>query len=215
MPRTPRSTMETMPVVEQLDSRFGIPGVAKINEGNGGLPRIQITGPGAEGEMYLHGAQVTSWKPGGNDEVLFLSTKSRWQEGQAIRGGIPICFPWFRAKRDDPKAPTKLGAGGLRTFVLCIVLFLALSSFWSSPAPTPAKPACVWKRPSTPTIECPTSRTCGCRVWILCNSSTIPTQTERGFKMVTSRLPRRLTTPLWPRRPTLICWIRSATVTFD
>jgi len=97
--------METMPVVEELDSRFGIPGVAKINEGNGGLPRIQITGPGAEGEMYLHGAQVTSWRPGGNDEVLFLSTKSRWHEGQAIRGGIPICFPWFRAKTDDPKAP--------------------------------------------------------------------------------------------------------------
>jgi len=92
--------VETMPAVEELDGRFGIPGVAKISEGNGGLPRIQITGSGAEGEMYLHGAQVTSWKPGGNDEVLFLSTKSRWQEGQAIRGGIPICFPWFRAKRD-------------------------------------------------------------------------------------------------------------------
>jgi glucose-6-phosphate 1-epimerase len=97
--------METMPIVEELDGRFGIPGAAKINEGNSGLPRIQITGSRAEGEMYLHGAQVTSWKPAGNDEVLFLSTKSRWQEGQAIRGGIPICFPWFRAKRDDPKAP--------------------------------------------------------------------------------------------------------------
>src|SRR5262249_16993774 len=80
-------------------------GVAKICEGNGSLPRIQITGSYAEGEMYLHGAQVTSWKPAGNDQVLFLSTKSRWQEGQAIRGGIPICFPWFRAKADDPKAP--------------------------------------------------------------------------------------------------------------
>lgn len=97
--------METMSMVEELDGRFGIPGAAKINEGNNGLPRIQITGSRAEGEMYLHGAQVTSWKPAGNDEVLFLSTKSRWQEGQAIRGGIPICFPWFRAKRDDPKAP--------------------------------------------------------------------------------------------------------------
>jgi glucose-6-phosphate 1-epimerase len=94
-----------MSAVEELDHRFGIPGVARISEGNGGLPRVQITGSGAEGEMYLHGAQVTSWKPAGNDEVLFLSTKSRWQEGQAIRGGIPICFPWFRAKADDPKAP--------------------------------------------------------------------------------------------------------------
>ena len=91
--------------MEELDRRFGIPGVARICEGNGGLPRIHITGSRAEGEMYLHGAQVTSWKPAGNDEVLFLSTKSRWQEGQAIRGGIPICFPLFRAKADDPKAP--------------------------------------------------------------------------------------------------------------
>jgi glucose-6-phosphate 1-epimerase len=97
--------METMSAVEELDRRFGIPGVARVCEGNGGLPRIHVTGSRAEGEMYLHGAQVTSWKPAGNDEVLFLSTKSRWQEGQAIRGGIPICFPWFRAKADDPKAP--------------------------------------------------------------------------------------------------------------
>jgi glucose-6-phosphate 1-epimerase len=55
--------------------------------------------------MYLHGAQITSWKPVGDDEVLFVSTKSRWQDGQAIRGGIPICFPWFRAKADDSQAP--------------------------------------------------------------------------------------------------------------
>jgi len=94
-----------MTAVEELDRRFGIPGVARICGGTGGLPRIQITGSRVEGEMYLHGAQVTSWKPARNDEVLFLSTKSRWQEGHAIRGGIPICFPWFRAKADDPKAP--------------------------------------------------------------------------------------------------------------
>ena len=97
--------MKTMPAVAELDQRFGISGVARIGEGNGALPRIRITGSRAQGEMYLHGAQVTSWKPVGNDEVLFLSTQSRWQEGQAIRGGIPICFPWFRAKADDPKAP--------------------------------------------------------------------------------------------------------------
>jgi len=37
--------------------------VARVGEGNGGLPRVRITGSFGEGEMYLHGAHVTSWKP--------------------------------------------------------------------------------------------------------------------------------------------------------
>ena len=89
----------------ELERRFAIPGVAKVTEGNGGLPRVQISCAFGCGEVYLHGAQVTSWKPASHDEVLFVSTKSHWQEGQAIRGGIPICFPWFRAKADDAHAP--------------------------------------------------------------------------------------------------------------
>lgn len=90
---------------DELDRLRGIPGVARISEGGGGLARVQITGAFGEGEIYLHGAQVTSWKPAGAEEVLFVSTKSRWREGQAMRGGIPICFPWFRTKVDDPHAP--------------------------------------------------------------------------------------------------------------
>lgn len=89
----------------ELDRHFGIPDLAQVSKGNGGLPRVDITSPLAHGEVYLHGAHVTSWRPAGTDEVLFLSSKSRWEEGQAIRGGIPICFPWFRAKADDPQAP--------------------------------------------------------------------------------------------------------------
>jgi glucose-6-phosphate 1-epimerase len=136
------------------DRRFGISDLARVCEGNGGLTRVDITSPLARGEMYVHGAHVTSWRPAGSEEVLFLSTKSRWQEGQAIRGGIPICFPWFRGKADDPHAPahgfvrtrswqlysivendagvavtmlramSKLGAGGRGNFVLCTGLRL-------------------------------------------------------------------------------------------
>ena len=97
--------MDAVADAAELDRRFGIRGVATVGEGHGGLPRVQITGSFGEGEMYLHGAHVTSWKPVGGDEVLFVSSKSRWEEGQAIRGGIPICFPWFRAKLDDAHAP--------------------------------------------------------------------------------------------------------------
>jgi len=91
--------------VKELHRRFGIPDIARVCEGDGGLARVYITSPLTQGEMYVHGAHVTSWRPTGNEEVLFLSTKSQWQEGRAIRGGIPICFPWFRAKADDPHAP--------------------------------------------------------------------------------------------------------------
>ncbi len=85
--------------------RFEIPGIANVVEGNGGLQKVRITSPGAAGEMYLHGAHVTSWKPAGREEVFFLSSKSRWEDERAIRGGIPICFPWFGGKADDSNAP--------------------------------------------------------------------------------------------------------------
>jgi glucose-6-phosphate 1-epimerase len=91
--------------VAELDRKFGSAGLVRVCEGNGGLPRVQVNGAFGQGEMYLHGAHVTAWKPTGKDELLFVSTKSAWQEGQAIRGGIPICFPWFRAKVNDRKAP--------------------------------------------------------------------------------------------------------------
>lgn len=89
-----------------LNELFAIPGVAQIVEGNGGFPRILIATSTATAEIYLYGAQVTSWKPAGADEVLFLSDMSYWETGRAIRGGIPLCFPWFRMKADNPDAPS-------------------------------------------------------------------------------------------------------------
>jgi len=91
--------------IAELDRRFGIPGIARVVEGNGGLAKVAMTTRETAGEMYLHGAHVTSWQPRGAEEVLFVSPKSRWDDGHAIRGGVPICFPWFAGKADDPSAP--------------------------------------------------------------------------------------------------------------
>lgn len=92
-------------VIESLNSRFGLPGVASVVEGNGGLAKVVAATPAAAGEVYLHGAHVTSWQPRGFGPVLFVSAESRWENGRAIRGGVPICFPWFGGKADDPSAP--------------------------------------------------------------------------------------------------------------
>jgi len=91
--------------IQELDAKFGKAGIARVTAGNGGLPRVVVSGAECAGEMYLLGAGVTSWKPRGGDEVLFVSAASKWEEGKAIRGGVPICFPWFGNKAGEPKAP--------------------------------------------------------------------------------------------------------------
>src|ERR1700691_2309185 len=95
-----------MDSIDELNRRFAIEGVAQVTAGNGGLPRLSISTPKATAEIYLHGAQLTSWRPAAAEEVIFLSQHSQFEAGRAIRGGIPVCFPWFRNKADDPKAPS-------------------------------------------------------------------------------------------------------------
>ena len=97
--------MEDESSIEFLNEKFGIPGAATIGAGRRRLARVQIEALSGAGEIYLHGAQVTSWRPSGMSEVIFLSEKAIFQQGKAIRGGIPVCFPWFRGKADDPNAP--------------------------------------------------------------------------------------------------------------
>jgi D-hexose-6-phosphate mutarotase len=81
------------------------PASVQIVAGNGGLPCIQIRHALAEADLYLQGAHLTHFKPTGSEPVLFLSQKSLFTEGKPIRGGVPLIFPWFGARRDDPKAP--------------------------------------------------------------------------------------------------------------
>ena len=70
---------------------------AAPSAGEQGLPRVVVSAAdGASFEAYLHGAHVTSWRVAGSDaERLFVSREARFEDGLAIRGGIPVCFPQF------------------------------------------------------------------------------------------------------------------------
>jgi D-hexose-6-phosphate mutarotase len=61
----------------------------------------------AEGEaqVFLHGAHVSHFQPKGEKPVLWMSAESRFGAGQPIRGGVPVCFPWFGPKAGSPEAP--------------------------------------------------------------------------------------------------------------
>jgi glucose-6-phosphate 1-epimerase len=89
----------------RLDERFGIPGALRFERGQGGLPRAVASAAGAVAHVYLHGAHVTHFQPPAGLPVLFTSPRSAFAPGRAIRGGVPVIFPWFGPHPHDPGAP--------------------------------------------------------------------------------------------------------------
>jgi glucose-6-phosphate 1-epimerase len=91
-----------MASLDDLNAAFAIPGVLAFDEPHPGFVRARITTPACEGELFLHGAHITGWQPAHAAEpVLFLSPRSFYEEGKAIRGGIPVIFPWFGARTPE------------------------------------------------------------------------------------------------------------------
>ncbi len=93
--------MEIKLVPDKL-RRQEIPGRIEIVSGHGRLPLLKITTPWSAGEIYLHGAHVTGFQKNGEPPLIFLSAKSHFAAGKAIRGGVPICFPWFGNRDSEP-----------------------------------------------------------------------------------------------------------------
>jgi glucose-6-phosphate 1-epimerase len=92
-------------LIDSLNERFAVAGVLKFEAGSGGLIRAAIGGRAAEGHVYLHGAHVTHHRAAGERPLLFLSERSQFASGKAIRGGVPVIFPWFGARAGHPEAP--------------------------------------------------------------------------------------------------------------
>lgn len=69
-----------------------------------GLDVLQLEAPdGARATLALHGAHLLSWQPAGADEQLYLSPRSGFASGQAIRGGVPVIFPQFSDRGALPR----------------------------------------------------------------------------------------------------------------
>jgi D-hexose-6-phosphate mutarotase len=66
-----------------------------VGEGPGGLPMISVRNDFASARIALQGAHVIDFRPTGGSPVLWVSAHSLFSEGTSIRGGIPICWPWF------------------------------------------------------------------------------------------------------------------------
>ena len=71
-----------------------------------GQPQVAVSTAAASGSVHLHGATVTGWTPAEHQPVLWTSSKAIYDGQTPIRGGVPICTPWFGGHPTDPDAPS-------------------------------------------------------------------------------------------------------------
>ena len=50
------------------------------------------------------GAQILSYQQGEQPPLIWLSPQAAYQRGQSVRGGVPLCWPWFGDLRRNPQA---------------------------------------------------------------------------------------------------------------
>ncbi len=92
------------PSLKALDARWGRPGAVRFTERYGG-PVALLQAGGASIVIALQGAQVLSYVPANMSEVLWLSPVAKFGTGKAVRGGVPVCWPWFGPHPGDTTQP--------------------------------------------------------------------------------------------------------------
>ncbi|BDH46217.1 D-hexose-6-phosphate mutarotase [Salmonella enterica subsp. enterica serovar Choleraesuis] len=85
---TMMDAFSALPVLEQLS-----PALSRRQRDE--LELIVIDHPAVRAAIALQGAHLISWTPAGEQEAIWLSSNTPFTKGSALRGGVPVCWPWF------------------------------------------------------------------------------------------------------------------------
>jgi len=92
--------------ISVLDQRFGITGEVVFKEGPNGQGVVEISNGLAMASIALQGAHLMSWAPHQEELVIWLSPNAKFGPGESIRGGVPVCWPWFGPHPSESSFPT-------------------------------------------------------------------------------------------------------------
>ena len=102
-----------MTTAQQLTKQFGINGQLVFREDASGLIIAEINNTLSKASICLQGAHLMTWQPRSQAvPVVWLSRDAKLALGKSIRGGVPVCWPWFGAHATDAAFP---GHGFART----------------------------------------------------------------------------------------------------
>lgn len=86
-------------------ARHGVAGAVTFAASPLGGPVVELAAGAARAVVALKGGQVLSYRPADGAEVLWLSPLARLDTAKAVRGGIPVCWPWFGPHPSEPGLP--------------------------------------------------------------------------------------------------------------
>ncbi len=113
--------------IEQLNEKFALhhgDNYLLFKAGKGDIPVVEIKNDEASAIISLQGAHLLSWIPNDEEDVIWLSEDASFAPGKSVRGGIPICWPWFGAhgsttKETNPDYPAHGFARTTNWEVIC------------------------------------------------------------------------------------------------
>jgi len=91
--------------IESLNNKFAIENIIIFDEKSNGQTVAKINNVHAEAEIMLQGAHLIHWQPANEKPVIWLSDDALFERSKSIRGGIPVCWPWFGAHVTEDSFP--------------------------------------------------------------------------------------------------------------
>jgi glucose-6-phosphate 1-epimerase len=94
-----------MATAANLNQRFGIDGVVSFSEQPNGLVVVAVNNARASATIAMQGAHLMSFQPQGQQPLIWMSPEAKLAAGKSIRGGVPVCWPWFGPHTSEKSFP--------------------------------------------------------------------------------------------------------------
>jgi len=91
--------------LDQYNESYGIDGVLSFVRGQGDMPVAEIKNDLAQASIALQGAHVLGFQANDQPALIWMSPEASFAEGKSLRGGIPVCWPWFGPHPSDSSLP--------------------------------------------------------------------------------------------------------------
>jgi glucose-6-phosphate 1-epimerase len=91
--------------IDELNKSFGIANELTFVSGKGGWAYAEVSNRFATAKISLYGAHVLNYVPARGRDLLWNTDKCIFEVGKPIRGGVPVCWPWFGPHATEPSYP--------------------------------------------------------------------------------------------------------------